>query len=62
MNEKMTITNAKYFKDITSNTISCIHCTIDGQKMGVPIDEGNREYIEIKRQVDAGELTIEDAD
>ena len=62
MNEKMTITNAKYFKDITTNIISCIHCTIDGKKMGVPLSEDNRHYIEIKRQVDAGELTIEEAD
>ena len=28
----------------------------------VPITEGNRHYAEIKRQVDAGELTIEEAD
>jgi hypothetical protein len=62
MNEKMTITNAKYHKDIATETISCIHCTIDGQKMGVPLDEANSHYAEIKRQVDAGELTIEDAD
>ena len=62
MDNKMTITNAKYHKAIGTDTISCIHCTINGQKMGVPIDEANTEYIEIKRQVDAGELTIEDAD
>ena len=62
MNEKMTITNAKYHKAIGTDTISCIHCTIDGQKMGVPLSEDNRHYAEIKRQVDAGELTIEDAD
>lgn len=62
MDNKMTITNAKYHKAIGTDTISCIHCEINGQKMGVPIDEANTEYIEIKRQVDAGELTIEDAD
>ena len=28
----------------------------------VPLDLANRHYAEIKRQVDAGELTIEDAD
>tara|TARA_S200002703_G_scaffold133467_1_gene121647 strand:+ start:113 stop:292 length:180 start_codon:yes stop_codon:yes gene_type:complete len=28
----------------------------------VPLDEDNMDYAEIKRQVDAGELTIEDAD
>jgi hypothetical protein len=62
LKQKLNITNAKYHKAIGTDTISCIHCEINGQKMGVPIDEGNREYIEIKRQVDAGELTIEDAD
>ena len=62
MNEKMTITNAKYHKAIGTDTISCIHCTIDGKKMGVPLSEDNRHYVEIKRQVDAGELTVEEAD
>jgi hypothetical protein len=28
----------------------------------VPIDPANRDYAEVLRQVDAGELTIEDAD
>ena len=60
--QKLNITNAKYHKAIGTDTISCIHCEINGQKTGVPIDEANTEYIEIKRQVDAGELTIEDAD
>ena len=62
MNEKMTITNAKYRKTIGTDTISCIDCEINGQKSYVPIDEANTDYAEIKRQVDAGELTIEDAD
>ena len=30
--------------------------------MQVPIDPANRHYAEIMRQVDAGELTIEDAE
>jgi len=58
----MIITNAKYHKDITTGIISCIHCEINGQKSGVPLDEANSDYAEIKRQIDAGELTIEDAD
>ena len=62
MNEKMTITNAKYHKAIGTDTISCIHCTIDGTVWSVPINMDNADYAEIKRQVDAGELTIEDAD
>ena len=59
---KMTITNAKYSKIIGTDKISCVVCEIDGQKSSVPIDEANTHYAEIKRQVDAGELTIEDAD
>mgnify|MGYP001298954043 CR=1 FL=1 len=39
---------------------------IDGKpydkRMSVPKDLANRHYAEIKRQVDAGKLTIEDAD
>jgi len=62
MNNKITITNAKYRKTVGTDTISCVVCEIDGQKSYVPIDEGNTHYAEIKRQVDAGELTIEEAD
>jgi hypothetical protein len=39
---------------------------VDGKlydkRMSVPQNLANRHYAEIKRQVDAGELTIEDAD
>tara|TARA_R100001509_G_C4862729_1_gene213960 strand:+ start:1368 stop:1568 length:201 start_codon:yes stop_codon:yes gene_type:complete len=66
----MKIENAKYFR-IPSETIngvtktypnSSIICTIDGEYWGVPIDEENTHYIEIKRQLDAGLITIEEAD
>jgi antitoxin (DNA-binding transcriptional repressor) of toxin-antitoxin stability system len=30
--------------------------------MSVPLDPANRHYAEIMRQVEAGELTIQDAD
>ena len=55
------ITSAKYGKGQDDKN-SCIKATIDGVEMFVPIDEANIHYAEIKRQVDAGELTIEDAD
>lgn len=35
---------------------------IDGNTMYVPVKVGNRHYDEIMRQVDAGTLTIADAD
>ena len=54
------ITSAQYFAYMGSNT--SIKATIDGQEMSVPLDPDNRHYAEILRQVDAGTITIEDAD
>ena len=45
-----------------NNEIACINATIDGEVMSVPLVVGNRHYDEIMRQVDAGTLTIADAD
>jgi len=59
--QNFNITSAKYGKGQDDKN-SCIIATIDGVECLVPLDEGNRHYAEIKRQVDAGELTIEDAD
>jgi len=39
-----------------------IKATIDGTETSVPLDPANRHYAEILRQVEAGELTIQDAD
>ena len=61
MNE-INITSAKYIKDEKTNENSSIKATIDGQESFVPLAEGNRHYDEIMRQVEAGELTIEEAD
>lgn len=36
--------------------------TIDDVKWTIPLDPANTHYAEILRQVDAGELTIADAD
>ena len=61
--EEMTIINAQYIADMyDSNENESIKATIDGVEMTVPIAEGNRHYDEIMRQVDAGTLTIEDAE
>ena len=61
MQNFLNITSAKYGKGQDDKN-SCIKATINGVEMFVPIDEDNTHYAEIKRQVDAGELTIEDAD
>jgi hypothetical protein len=57
MNE-MTITSAQY----VNSDNGTIKATIDGTEMSIPLDPANRHYAEILRQVDAGELTIQDAD
>ena len=56
----MNITEAKYFQVEGEN--DSIHATIDGNRIIVPLDPDNRHYAEIQRQVEAGTLTIQDAD
>jgi len=57
----MNITAAQYTLDRDGNN-SSIRATIDGQEMHVPLDPANRHYAEILRQVEAGTLTIQDAE
>ncbi len=61
MTKKMNITSAKYLKNLEDEN-SIVKTVIDGETLFVPLDLANRHYAEIKRQVDAGELTIEEAD
>ena len=57
----MDIKEVKYYK--LGDMISGIKLTLaDDSVHFVPRKIGNRHYDEIKRQVDAGELTIADAD
>ena len=58
---EMQITSAQYITGL-SGTNSSIRATIDGQELFVPLDPANRHYAEILRQVDAGTLTITEAD
>ena len=60
MKDTMNITSAKY-QEHDGETTS-IRATIDGLSMTVPTDPANRHYAEILRQVEAGTLTIQDAD
>ena len=59
MNE-MSIESAQYIADEGTNV--SIKATIDGVEMFVSLDPANRHYAEIMRQVEAGELTIAEAD
>jgi hypothetical protein len=58
--EQMNITSAQYnqFDGVNRS----INATIDGITMSVPLDPANRHYAEIMRQVEAGELVIQDAE
>ena len=62
MQNYKTITNCKYMKFPDGSDKKYIQATIDGVVSSVPLDEANVDYALIKRQLDAGELTIEDAD
>ena len=57
----MNITAAQYVSDTLSVNTGVIQATIDGTEMSVPMDETNRHYAEILRQVAAGTLTIAEA-
>ena len=57
----MDITTAQYQADMDGNN-SNIKATIDGQEMSVPLDPANRHYAEILKQVEAGDLTVADAE
>lgn len=58
----MDITSAQNHNNPKTSELTHIKATIDGVEMWVPLDSANRHYSEIMRQVDAGTLTIEDAD
>ena len=58
----MNITSAQYLNNFATGQPSSIKAIIDGQEMFVPLAAGNRHYNEIMRQVDAGELVIQEAE
>ena len=59
--ESIDITSAQYQVDIDGNNCA-VRATIDGIAVSVPLDPANRHYAEIMRQVEAGTLTIQDAE
>ena len=61
MIDEMTVSSAQYHQNEDGDNVS-ITATIDGQLLLVPLAPGNRHYDEIMRQVEAGTLTIADAD
>ena len=60
----MKIKTAQYFQDITDK-VSSIQVTLGDEpniSISVPLDTNNTDYQEIMKQVNAGTLTIEEAD
>jgi len=60
--DKLIITSAKYYQNPMTNQNEIVKIVINDVTMDVPIVVGNTHYAEIMRQVEAGELTIADAD
>ena len=58
----MDIKNAKYMKMPEGEKVDTIEVVTDTETMYVPISEDNNSVMEVKKQVDAGTLTIKDAD
>ena len=59
----MHITKLKWLRDIyDQDSKTLIRATINDMECFVPVDEANKEYREISKLLDAGDLTIEDAD
>ena len=59
--DNMNITNAQYSQE-NSVGQKVIIATIDGHTCNVPLDPDNIHYAEILKQVEAGTLTIKDAE
>jgi hypothetical protein len=63
----ITITNAKYIK-MTDEALgivdqnTAVQCVYDGVNMSITINPRSHRYQEILRQVEAGTLTIADAE
>jgi len=58
--DNINITSAQYATYNGANV--AVKATIDGETVVVPLDLANRHYAEIMRQVEAGTLTIQDAE
>ena len=58
----MNITSAQWTLNTFTGEKERIKAVIDGVEWHVPLDNASARYKEIMRQVDAGTLTIADAD
>lgn len=60
--KNMNITSAQYYTNSIDGTNIGINANIDSVEMHVPLDPANRHYAEIMRQVEAGDLVIQEAE
>ena len=60
--DELIITSAKYYQNLMTGQNEIVKVVINGVTMDVPMKIGNADYSEILRQVEAGTLTIADAD
>ena len=58
----MEITSAQFIKSPEINENTGIEIVVNNVVYFVPLDPANTTYAEIMRQVEAGELTIQEAD
>jgi len=58
--DNIIFSNAKY-NEVNGELVG-IYATVNEESVVLPIDPANRYYVEIMRQVEAGDLTIEEAD
>ena len=58
--ENIVVLNAKYHAENGVNI--SINCEINGVSYSIPLNAANRHYAEILRQVEAGELVIQEAE
>jgi len=58
----MNITSAQYIQSELDNNPTSVKAVIEGSTVFVPLDPSNRHYAEILRQVEAGTLTILEAE
>ena len=56
------IKKAKYYANYGENQSISVELNNSNHSLSVPLDPDNTDYAEIMRQVDAGELTIEEAE
>ena len=59
----MNVVSAKYQRALMTDDIVSIYVDHgDNTASVIPVDQDNTDYAEIMRQVEAGELTIQEAD